>query len=1492
MRIKDVVSFHEDRYFDGAVQLGWVDKRKEQAKLAAQSFVFHGPKYHGASGAVGKDYQLKDTASFTLELLNSIHQGISGEETNPYWLVVAGYGSGKSHLAVTCSELLNSPQSATSKVIAEHVIEADNKIGTELQKQLSLLSKPALILPLDGMAGFHLGNALNTAVYRQLESLGIDAEPIRVLSPRFKTAAEFVERNYSVRLENFDEKLKGLSKDNIVAKLSQNDEDVYSEVDSIYVEANGCSIPIEGQESAQELIDVLSNVYCGNDGHFSSVVIIFDEFGRYLEYAGDKPHLAGDSALQQIFQGVQDNSSKIRFVGFIQYELKEYLKRFSGSGIRQLQRYITRFESAEKFYLSTNMETIFAHMIGKDESVLSKLWGHELVRSQIQKTHLLLNNVYKQTAQYPVWSEFEKFEKVVAHGCWPLHPLTVWFLSRQKDIVQSRSALSFIKEAIVSYSEREVCPDNYRLSQISAAELVLNNMLPELIAAERESGGVTAETVHVLLERFSAHINENQKLTLVAVAVLEKSRVGKQQKDVVKQLLSEATTLERPELDTAIDGLAELGALEWNSDLGKYELLSDGASRAQFQQWLRVHSSSIDNTAVQNLFVRRAAVDIELTDIGTDFDLTMNIRTGDWFFQAYYAHSQNIENIIKNAFKDWDSSKLPKESKGKVIYLYLDNETKQSAISEVIAEVFKEQLTEHKQKRAPIWVVGIDDDESLIAEKLSFLYLLDEKITAADSERYRRFIPEEKERCKGVIREVSLKSLKKQIHWIAGFKDTLEGRNKHIAKAIFSEVYNETIPYPFDGFTTASGKGPKLNSDISRALIARQVNGPWVQSQNIDIRNRCNSVLAIGWQALNKQGKLTAPKNKSVLKIFDWMHKMHESEKQRTLFQTYSELIKPPYGLNSSSASLLIGVFIGADSLKRIEISGEFIATSDWLAHLYKGTVKNYFNEETLKLSKVRFFDIDDEARWRLLLDKWESELHYLKKVELQIEANSLFKDVPIPENLEPLYHRLSEKTEEISIELNQIESKLDGLGISIEKIVRNNSVGSALSIGGNLIEVKNIVSNINKWPESLGIDCDEYLSIIQLLLKPLIEDWINRQPMNCTNATQVSDFRRKMGVQVNNMTKLGFVAESSKLSSKVLSTIHKVEALQKIRLTLDECQEYPRQAKPNKSMKVRTLRDQIARGESLILSLVEANDKNNSLTEEEVTAIIKQIRVRQEDLRAAETERKNEMSILFQRPNNRTELNTVLEHANSLMSVFLDTRDEIEINEIIIILSQIIEDVDSWKAENLSPERAQEILSSTINRQYISISKVIESEEIEPPWDVKSIYVSLLNNYIKYLNYNSKEWVKTRELSAEVISILPQDKCYELLREFESAPQFLNEIDKIKLQELVKVLKNRLNSIIANNRVSKINSWMHPLLNIGDFQLLSLNQAKALLQDAENPPESLTLTESTLIEIAINDLKGYLDQLDAEDLITRLKKLPKQKLRDIYQLLSTLLTK
>lgn len=188
---------------------------------------------------------------------------------------------------------------------------------------------------------------------------------ITELSPRFKLAENFVVRNYEFRKVEFSKAGLHENLEEIVEKLQERDEDIYSAVDDVYFDANGTRIPVDGHESAQDLIKTVCDVYCGDDGKFSGLFIFFDEFGRYLEYTAEKPNLAGDSALQQIFQGIQDSSEKARFVGFIQYELKAYLSRFNQRDLLQLQRYITRFDSSEKLYLSSNLETLFAHLIEK-----------------------------------------------------------------------------------------------------------------------------------------------------------------------------------------------------------------------------------------------------------------------------------------------------------------------------------------------------------------------------------------------------------------------------------------------------------------------------------------------------------------------------------------------------------------------------------------------------------------------------------------------------------------------------------------------------------------------------------------------------------------------------------------------------------------------------------------------------------------------------------------------------------------------------------------------------------------------------------------------------------------------------------------------------------------------------------------------------------------------------------------------------------------------
>ena len=94
MNIGQVIHFHNERFFEGAVQLSWVQRRPDQALQAAEAFVFHGPRYHGAGQAANEGiegtYKLKDTASFVRDLLGSMHAGAEGREVNPYWLVVAG----------------------------------------------------------------------------------------------------------------------------------------------------------------------------------------------------------------------------------------------------------------------------------------------------------------------------------------------------------------------------------------------------------------------------------------------------------------------------------------------------------------------------------------------------------------------------------------------------------------------------------------------------------------------------------------------------------------------------------------------------------------------------------------------------------------------------------------------------------------------------------------------------------------------------------------------------------------------------------------------------------------------------------------------------------------------------------------------------------------------------------------------------------------------------------------------------------------------------------------------------------------------------------------------------------------------------------------------------------------------------------------------------------------------------------------------------------
>ena len=103
MELKDVLIFRNDLYFEGAVQADWFYS-SNQIDTVASSFVFHGPSTHAVAREDVGGRGLMDTASFTLHLAEKMADPENG---SPFTMPIAGYGTGKSHLAVTLSALFS-----------------------------------------------------------------------------------------------------------------------------------------------------------------------------------------------------------------------------------------------------------------------------------------------------------------------------------------------------------------------------------------------------------------------------------------------------------------------------------------------------------------------------------------------------------------------------------------------------------------------------------------------------------------------------------------------------------------------------------------------------------------------------------------------------------------------------------------------------------------------------------------------------------------------------------------------------------------------------------------------------------------------------------------------------------------------------------------------------------------------------------------------------------------------------------------------------------------------------------------------------------------------------------------------------------------------------------------------------------------------------------------------------------------------------------------
>ena len=293
MKVSDFVRFSKEHYFNGAVQTDWFYET-EHRQIIAGSFVFHGPKYYGVSSKdiARTQHKLIDSVSFVKVIADKLY---ASEPDNNFVMTIAGYGTGKSHLAVTLGALFLKDVKSTPQIV-KNISEADGNIGEYIKE---IHTKKNIVLVLNGMNNYNLDAEVLRCARMFLQQNGISDEVLKKITKSYEIATHFVERMFDICKAQFEREasVAGLSHTGTALKKYllnhiENESRVLQIINRVYEEMNGDFIRWDRGLSAGDVLTVLRQELCGEGKPFHKLLVLFDEFGRYIEYAAANPAIA------------------------------------------------------------------------------------------------------------------------------------------------------------------------------------------------------------------------------------------------------------------------------------------------------------------------------------------------------------------------------------------------------------------------------------------------------------------------------------------------------------------------------------------------------------------------------------------------------------------------------------------------------------------------------------------------------------------------------------------------------------------------------------------------------------------------------------------------------------------------------------------------------------------------------------------------------------------------------------------------------------------------------------------------------------------------------------------------------------------------------------------------------------------------------------------------------------------------------------------------
>ena len=975
-RLCDLVEIKKDSFFSGAVQAEWFyDNNKRKA--VAESYIFHGPKYYGISSDEinSNSHKLCDTVTFTRTIINKIYNDITSSR---YALTIAAYGSGKSHLSVALATLLSGDDEETKLNVLENIKSVD-KEGYEYIREYS--NDKHLVLVLNGIEDFNINKELLKVAKKSLALHGIDDEIFNDMTLAYKTAENYLNSSYKYLYELYLEEAKKISKfkhynkETLKDVLINNiqDYEAYSIVNNVYKSQTKNDININEGISAKAILNKIHEKYVKEEKRFKSIIIIFDEFGRYLEFASVQPNIAGDAGMQQMFEAIQNSEGSMLFIGYIQSDLNTYRARVNNDNI---ERYVSRFQSADKYYLSSNLETVLASIVKKKnnaETIISNIFDNTLsyFASSSQKNIL---RWITELNRKNVWNNEAMYKQVILKGCYPIHPLTLSTLVNLSVYMQQRSTLTFLSDIFEEHVNEEI---NERIPFIYPTALMSSPIFTELINAE-ERGRVSGQNCIQYKEIIEANeevLSKEDKEVLSAILIMNINKYKVYDKNDALVAIETITGKSLKVISNIVSNLEnKLGIIYFDSNVNRYNFMSEGNSKIDYTKVFAKKKLLVNkNDLISNLpdDIRN---ELQLGIIQpTDFGRRNNIVTSEWSFIREIIDINDFTINMAKALKDSLLKEIhPDGSRGRVIYLYCNNET-YSRIDEVISI-----LNQLNYDEIPILIGLLCDNDRVIEDALINLRTLN-TFTLLEKELFRKYFRETiMEENKRIIRTYMACAKQKQYVTSKGVRVADEIVQKEMVSK-FNMIYNKTIPFSIDSFDKKiAKKARRYFNTIAKCLLDGKLEDI-VEFKNLEIDyiNRINSILSVdsekGWKVLYPNNVIGEPLHPVVKEIYTEIKQQILLKQPIKINELLGKYTKAPYGLNIYSITLLIVYVIALNKDNLIIKKGLAKSRISDILMCFNNDDKEQFNEFAKFI--IEYTDITEKDNVILLVEKIEKNI-------------------------------------------------------------------------------------------------------------------------------------------------------------------------------------------------------------------------------------------------------------------------------------------------------------------------------------------------------------------------------------------------------------------------------------------------------------------------------------------------------------------------------------